>query len=117
MNKLTVIAAVLLGLAASLTAPSRATAQQTNVAIIDLGYIFKNHLRFKQMKEDLRRRVETAEKQIRSRQEALKAQSEKLRQFKVQSQEYKRAEADLTSKSAQIQADVQIMKKDFHYWK
>lgn len=84
-----------------------------NIAVLDLSYVFQNHLRFKQMKEDLRIRVEQAEAALKQTRDDLKKLQDQLGEYQTGSADYKRLEQEIAQRSAQLQADVQIRKKEF----
>jgi Skp family chaperone for outer membrane proteins len=97
--------------------PSRAAAQRPEavpqVAILDLAYIYANHVRFKAINEDMRREVEAAENDLKASREELQKMVEKLDDYRRNSPEYRELEEEITKRQAQLGADVNLRKKNF----
>ncbi|HEX3655176.1 MAG TPA: OmpH family outer membrane protein [Pirellulales bacterium] len=83
------------------------------VAILDLTYIFKNHTRFQQMSNDMRREVEAAENALKGDREAYQQLTQKLEQYKRGTPEYRALEEELAKKAAELNLQVNIQKKNF----
>jgi len=109
-------ASIAVGLAIALT-PAHAWAQQaasgTNIAVVDLAKIFKEHARFNAMKEDMKRDVDTAEAELKAIREEIQRLGEQLQSFNAGSPDYKNLEARLANKQAEINVQMQLRKKDF----
>ena len=90
----------------------RITARRS-VAILDLTYIFKNHTRFQQMSNDMRRDVEAAENALKNDREAYRKLTEKLEKYKRGTPEYRAMEEELAKRAAELNLQVNIQKKDF----
>ncbi|MGE0609743.1 MAG: OmpH family outer membrane protein [Pirellulales bacterium] len=93
-----------------------AHAQSPNVALLDLGYIFKNHAGFNAAMERMRGDVQAAETKIRNDRDALVALVGDLRaekEFKKGTKEYNQLEQDLTRREADIQIEMNVKKKEF----
>lgn len=116
MKKYLSLAALVAGLSVVHAAAPAAIAQQrsaSQVAIIDLAYIFNNHTRFKMMSDELRRDVEAAEAELKNNKAALQKMAENLEQYNKSAPEYRQTEEDITKRSADLQVQVQLQKKDF----
>ncbi|HVX11742.1 MAG TPA: OmpH family outer membrane protein [Pirellulales bacterium] len=112
------LAALVAGLSVVHFAAPSAYAQQRSssvpqVAIIDLAYIFNNHVRFKGLSDELRRDVEAAENELKSNKQSLQKMAEQLESFNRNSPEYRQTEEDITKRSADLQVQVQLQKKSF----
>jgi len=84
------------------------------VAILDLPYLFRNHMRFKQMDEVLKQEITTAEQQFMGEQKQLKDRAQQVvSELKPGSPEFKAAEEELAKKDADISLRVNIMRKNF----
>lgn len=97
-------------------AGSHATAQQRpapQIAVIDLSYIFAQHIRFKQMNEDLKRDVDAARNELTANKQQLQKMAEQLDQYNRGSPEFKQLEEDLTKRQADLQVQFQMLKRDF----
>jgi Skp family chaperone for outer membrane proteins len=83
------------------------------IALVDLAYIFQNHVRFKALSEDLRRDVEAAEAELKNNKAALQKMADQLEQFNRNSQEYRQLEEDIAKRQADITVQVNKQKRDF----
>ena len=83
------------------------------VAILDLTYIFKNHLRFQQMSDGMRRDVEAAENALKGERETYRKMTEQLETYRKGTPEFKAMEEQLAEKAAKLNLQVSIQKKDF----
>jgi Skp family chaperone for outer membrane proteins len=83
------------------------------VAIVDLTYIFANHVRFKALVEDMRRDVEAAEADLKISKESIEKLAENLDSYNKNSPEYKQLEEDFASRQAELQVKVNIQKRNF----
>jgi Skp family chaperone for outer membrane proteins len=88
-------------------------AQGPSVAILDLTYVFKNHARFQQMSNDMRRDVESAENTLKNERTAYQQLTEKLEQYKRGTAEFKAMEEELAERAAKLNLQVNIQKKNF----
>ena len=86
----------------------RAVAPQsgTNVAVIDVGFIFKNATRFKQSMNDLKRDDEAFKKEVQNRTDALTAQVKKLDGTQRGSAEYKFLEEQIAADQTKLRLDI-----------
>jgi Skp family chaperone for outer membrane proteins len=93
------------------------TAQaQSNVAIIDLSYIFKEHIGFKAQTERMKADVQAAEENLKNERDSLASLLKEFQEappVKKGSQEYKQMEEDLAKRQADLQIAVQLRKKEF----
>jgi len=85
----------------------------SNIAVIDLKQVFEGHTRFQAMRDQLMRDVEGAEGTVKARQEELRGMVEQLRDFRPGTPEYKKMEADVANRQADLKVDISIQKKDF----
>ena len=81
--------------------------------MVDVAYIFKNHVRFKQQMEEMKSRVETAEADVKKDQESIKRKAEELKTFNPGTPNYKQVENDLIKMQGDLQLKVSLQKKDF----
>ena len=117
MKKYLSLAALVAGLSVVHAAAPPAVAQQRTaapqVAIIDLAYIFNNHVRFKALSDELRRDVEAAESELKNNKTSLQKMADQLESFNRNSPEYRQLEEDITKRGADLQVQVQLQKKSF----
>ena len=106
------LAAVLLacGLAAR---PAYAQTSGTAVAVIDIPYIFKNHVRFQQQIEDIKKDIDAYKEVVTQQQTQLRTEAEKLDQFKPGTREYKDVEENIARMRVEFQLESAKRQKDF----
>ncbi len=83
------------------------------VAIVDLTYIFANHIRFKALVEDMRKDVEAAESDLKAAKESIEKLAENIDSYQKSSKEFKDLEEDLAKRQADLQVQVNIQKRNF----
>lgn len=84
-----------------------------SVVVVDLNKIFKEHAKFQSMKEDMKRDVDQAENEVKLMRDEIQKLAQQLEDRKPGSPDYKEIESQLASRQAQLQAKVQLLKKDF----
>jgi Skp family chaperone for outer membrane proteins len=116
VTKTTLFAA---GLALMLIAPpvSAQTAAPAGytppVATLDLAYLFRNHVRYKQADEALRAEVTAAEQTFTQEQQAMQELAKRAKEYKQGSPEFKAIEEELARKEADLRLRGAIMQKNF----
>jgi Skp family chaperone for outer membrane proteins len=96
------------------TSPApQASAPVPRIGVIDINHIFKNHERFKQMIEDMKKDVEAFEAQLNQRGKELQKMREQLDEHRPGSETYKRIEEQMAGFQARVQADTQLKRKEF----
>ncbi len=88
-------------------------AQNASVAIIDLGFIFKNHAGFQAASEALRRDMEAADTEFKGKRETIRKMIGKLEAFNKGSVDYKQLEQEITKMQADVGVEVNLTKKNF----
>ncbi len=117
----TLILATLVAILVAVFAAIDANAQQQGtrptsggpVAVIDVKYIFDHHGRFTQGMERMKADLEAADQSVKKERSRLQGMVEQLKTFKAGTPEYKKLEEDFTQQSANLQARVNLKKKDF----
>ena len=96
--------------------PRSSTAQpmSAQIAILDLAYIFANHVRFKAMTDELRRDVEAAETELKANKTALQKMQDQLDGYNRGSPEYRQLEEDMAKRTAEVQVQIQVQKRNFY---
>jgi Skp family chaperone for outer membrane proteins len=92
-------------------APQGSQPLYTSVAIVDIGYIFKNYPIFDQEMKQLKAAFDQADQETQAEQRKLQTQKEALAQFAQTSPEYKKREEDLSRAVAELQITVNGKKK------
>jgi Skp family chaperone for outer membrane proteins len=94
-------------------APQPAATRATYTAVIDVGYIFKNHTRFKAAMDKMKDEVLAAENALKAERDRINGMMETLKGFNVGTPEYKKAEADFAKAQGDFNVNAQLQKKDF----
>ena len=82
------------------------------IAVIDINYIFKNHVRFKGMVDDWKKDVKAVEDQMRTRGNEVQKKMKQLEQFKPGTPDYKQLEEGIARLQSEFKVEVQLQKKD-----
>jgi Skp family chaperone for outer membrane proteins len=85
----------------------------TSVVLIDVAYVFKNHIRFNARMNEIKREIEQYDAFVREETKKLTAKKEALVQYNQNSPEYKRLEEEGARISADLQIKVQQKRKEF----
>lgn len=101
------------GNAAPAARPRAAAPTGGAIAVVDIGNIFKNHTGFKAEMEKMKEEVQQFEEQLRARHQAITTERERLNQFRPGTPDYEKLERSLADKTAQLQIDTQLKKKEF----
>jgi Skp family chaperone for outer membrane proteins len=113
------VAAAFVPAAASAQAPApaatapRAASAASHTAVIDVGYIFKNHARFKAAMEKMKEEVLAAENALRAERDRINNLMEELKGLNVGSPDFKKREAELAKAQGDFNVNAQLQKKDF----
>jgi Skp family chaperone for outer membrane proteins len=118
VKKFSLLAALVAAMVATTAAVPQARAQvghpMSQVAILDLTYIFKNHLRFQQLSNDMRRAVDKAEKDLQADREAYRKLAEQMETtYRKGTPEYNAMEEELNKRAADLNLRVNRQKKEF----
>jgi Skp family chaperone for outer membrane proteins len=99
---------------APVAAPAaRAATPASHVAVIDVGYIFKNHNRFKSAMDKMKDEVLAAENALKAERDRINGLMEQLKGFNVGTPEYKKLEAEVAKAQGDFSVNAQLQKKDF----
>ena len=85
----------------------------TNVVVIDVAFIYKNHNRFNATMLDIKTDIEKFEAYVRKKQTDFKSLGEALGQYNAGSQEYKQKEEELARLQSDLQVEVGLKRKEF----
>ena len=110
------VASVLLGTSlASIQAqnPAGANAAKHGIAVVDVGYIFKEHARFRATMDAMKKEMEAIEEQLKAERSRIE-QKEKLRDgYNLGTPEYKQADEEATRMKADFNVNMTRLRKDF----
>ena len=84
-----------------------------HVAVVDVGYIFKNHARFKAEMDRMKDQVMAAENQLKVEQERIKGLMEQLKGYNPGTPEFRKFEAEVAKAQGDFSVNAQLQKKDF----
>lgn len=100
-------------LVSPVNAQAKPAAGSSNIAVIDISRIFKNHAGFKAQMEGMKKEVEAFEASLRNRGKQIEQLRSQLTQFKSGTENYKRVEEQMAKIAAEGQAQTQLKRKDF----
>lgn len=100
---------------ASLFAVSFASAQSggTNVAILDVGKVFKEHARFTQSMDIMKEDVKKFEGYLREENAKMKKMVDQLKEYAKTSNEYNDLEAKIAKRTSDLQVETQLKRREF----
>ena len=83
------------------------------IALVDVNYIFKKHVRLKAQLKELQTEAEKVQKDFEEQLRRLQEQGAQLSQMKPGTPDYQRLEETLVSQKANIQGQIALKRKDF----
>ena len=95
-----------------LIAHSTSWAQGMNVALLDVGYIFKNHPRFQQQMDAMKAQVAQIEQSLKQQQQQIQASAKTISAFKPGTPQYKQIEEQTTKQLADLKVKTQLQRKE-----
>ncbi|MEE8450621.1 MAG: OmpH family outer membrane protein [Thermoguttaceae bacterium] len=112
---------VLVGMYASAQGPGPLPARQpvrpaysgSPIALVDVSYIFKEHLRFKTKMTEMKADVERAEADVKEIRTTIMRLAEQLQLLRIGSPDYKALDEEITKRQADLAVRVQMQKKEF----
>jgi Skp family chaperone for outer membrane proteins len=93
--------------------PAAPSGPPNAVAVIDVGYVFKKHARFKTMMDQMKDEVLAAENQLKAERDRVNGLVEQLKGYNVGTPEYKKLEAEIAKAQGDFNVTAQLQKKDF----
>ncbi len=85
----------------------------THVAVIDVGYIFKNHNAFKAAMDKMKDEVLAAENSLKAERDRINGLMEQIKGFNVGTPEYRKLEGEVAKAQGDFNVTAQLQKKDF----
>ncbi len=92
---------------------ARAQSAGTNVVVLDVGRVFKEHKRFEQALNVMKKDVEAFEQYLRQRRTDLQKMAEELRTYKSGTPEYNQLEERIAKQTSDLQVETQLKRKEF----
>ncbi len=100
--------------AAPAAAPAaRPASPALQCAVVDVGYIFKNHARFKAEMDKMKDQVMAAENALKAEQERIKGLMDQLKGYNPGTPEYRKFEGEVAKAQGDFSVNAQLQKKDF----
>jgi Skp family chaperone for outer membrane proteins len=94
-------------------APQAHAQTGTNVAVIDIPYIFKNFTRFTQAIDDIKKDIDEYKNVVKNQQDQLRVEAQKLELYKPGTKEYRDQEEKITQMRLQFQLESTKRQKEF----
>ncbi len=110
------VAALLLSVvlnAGTVHAQTTPTSAPTSAAVVDIPYIFKNHIRFQQAINDIKKDIDGYQEMLKQEQQKMRVEAEKASQYKPGTQEYKKIEESVARMKVELQLEGAKRQKDF----
>ena len=110
------VAALLLSVAlnaGTVQAQTAPTSAPTSAAVVDIPYIFKNHIRFQQAINDIKKDIDGYQEMLKQEQQKMRVEAEKASQYKPGTQEYKAIEERVARMKVELQLEGAKRQKDF----
>jgi Skp family chaperone for outer membrane proteins len=92
---------------------ARSASPAAHVAVVDVGYIFKNHARFKAEMDRMKDQVMAAENSLKAEQERIKGLMDQLKGYNPGTPEYRKFEGEVAKAQGDFSVNAQLQKKDF----
>jgi Skp family chaperone for outer membrane proteins len=93
--------------------PAGANTQRYHIAVVDIGYIFKNHKRHQDAIEKMKSEMSSTEAELKSDSEKIRQMEEQRNSFKVGTKEYKDLDEELARNIADFKLKMDRLRKDF----
>ncbi len=114
-NLLAIVALTFVGLSlhTQLLSQQAATgATGTRIAVVDVGFIVKNHPTIRQQQATIKDQVKTAQEELVKRRESLVKEAEQLKEFKEGSPQFNQLQERLANQEAQLKLDMVRKEKE-----
>jgi Skp family chaperone for outer membrane proteins len=83
------------------------------MAVIDIAKVFKEHVKFKQKMDNIKKEIEAFQADVRQQRERLTERSKKgMEMYKPGSPEYRQLEEELAKTASQIQVNAKLKQKE-----
>jgi Skp family chaperone for outer membrane proteins len=106
------VAALLVSIALN-AGTANAQTPPTRAAVVDIPYIFKNHIRFQQAINDIKKDIDAYQELLKQEQQKIRVEAEKASQFRPGTPEYKAVEENVARLKVELQLEGAKRQKDF----
>jgi Skp family chaperone for outer membrane proteins len=83
------------------------------IAVVDVGYVFKHHPGFQGRKASLEAEMKRASEGLKAEQESIRSMRQHLQTLPAGTEEYKRLDEDSTKRAADLQVQFSMQQKEF----
>lgn len=90
-----------------------ANATKFGIAVVDVGYIFKNHQRFKTTMEGMKSEMQGIEKSLKSKREGIAQKEAERNEYNLGTPEYKGLDEEVARQKADFNVEMTQLRKDF----
>ena len=90
-----------------------ANAPKFGTGVVDVGYIFKNHQRFKTTMEGMKKEMQGIEQTLKSKREGIAQKEAERNEYNLGTPEYKRLDEELARQKADFNLEMTQLRKDF----
>ncbi len=85
---------------------------RSSVALLDVGYVFKQNAHFSALKENLKDELQRADAALKMKRDSIIQKAKVLKELNIGTPDYKYLEAQVANLQADLQVEVQLMKKE-----
>ena len=93
--------------------PAGVNAEKHGVAVVDVSYIFKEHKRFRETMEGMKKEMAGIEAELKADRDKIAATEQERNKFNVGSAEYKKFDEDVARMMAEFNLKMTRLRKDF----
>lgn len=93
--------------------PAGANAEKHGFGVVDVSYIFKEHKRFRDTMEGMKKEMESIEAQLKADREKVAQAEQERNKYNVGSAEYKKLDEDVARMMAEFNLKMTRLRKDF----
>jgi len=90
-----------------------ANATKFGTAVVDVGYIFKNHQRFKATMDGMKGEMQGIEQSLKSKREGIAQKEAERNEYNLGTPEYKRLDEEVARQKADFNLEMTQLRKDF----
>lgn len=83
------------------------------IALLDVSHVFKSHVRFKSMMNEMKASVERAEAWAKGERDTIQKMAEELKTLKTGTAAYKELEERTATRMGQLEVQIRLQKKQF----
>jgi Skp family chaperone for outer membrane proteins len=84
-----------------------------NIALLDVGYLFKNHVRFNGMREDLKRDLAAFQESVKVEKAKIEQLAARLQDYRRGTPDYKSLEEEISQRRVELAAKFELQGREF----